>query len=337
MNVILVICILAVGHSLFSAIALLVIHKKQSNQLLALLLLLLSIRIGKSVAGFLFPGAVYGLSAAGATAMAAVGPVLLFLIYSLFSTRSFGWPSYLHFLPAFAVGVISPWTHWEFLSPAYQLITLQILIYIIAAFYYVIRNRETYKADDLKWQWARNLLIGISFLWITFLLQVTVFFPIVYLMNVLVAAVVFYSLSLWSMMRSKIFLADSKTKPEATDVYQQIGKRIEQLLEAEELFVDANLNVTRLAEKLKSPPYLVSKAINAYFKKSFSELLMQYRIKKSERLLLSPEGKAYTIEAVAYESGFNTLSAFYSAFKKAHKKTPAQFRDSNGDANLKIA
>jgi hypothetical protein len=70
MNVILVICILAVGHSLFSAIALLAIHKKQSNQLLALLLLLLSIRIGKSVAGFLFPSAVYGLSAAGAAAMA---------------------------------------------------------------------------------------------------------------------------------------------------------------------------------------------------------------------------------------------------------------------------
>jgi AraC-like DNA-binding protein len=243
----------------------------------------------------------------------------------------------LHFLPALAVAIISPWTHWKFLSPVYQLITLQILIYLLVAFVYVFRNKETYKADDLKWQWARNLLIGISFLWITFLLQVTVFYPIIYLLNVVVAAVVFYSLSLWAMTRSRIFLADSKTKPEVTDAYEQLGKRIERLLETEELFVDANLNVTRLAEKLKSPPYLVSKAINAYFKKSFSELLMQYRIKKSERLLLSAESKTYTIEAIAYESGFNTLSAFYSAFKKAHKKTPAQFRDNNGDANLKIA
>jgi len=338
MNVILIICILAVGHSLFSAIALLVIHKKPSNQLLALLLLLLSIRIGKSVAGFLFPNAIYGLGAAGVVAMASVGPVLFFLIQSLFSSpRRFRIIDYLHFVPSVVIAFTSPWTGWSFLSPVYTFVTAQLLIYVTVCYFHIYRNREAYRADDLKWKWSRNLLIGISFLWITFLLQITVFYPIVYAINVITAATVFYSLSLWAMMRSKLFLPEAKGKPETTNAYEELGSRIEQMLTHEELFIDPNLNVSRLAEKLKTPPYLVSRAINSYFKKSFSELLMQYRIKKSERLLLSPESKTYTIEAIAYESGFNTLSAFYTAFKKIHKTTPAQFRDAKGAANLKIA
>lgn len=338
MNAILIVCILAVGHSLFSAIALLLIHKKRSNQLLALLLVLLSIRIGKSVAGFLFPNAMYGLSAAGVSAMASIGPVLLLMIHSLFTRPEELKPlRYLHFVPTVLIAVIAPWAGWPFLMLVYKIITAQLMVYIILSFYHIFRNKESYQADDLKWSWSRNLLIGLTFLWITFLLQITVFHPIVYMTNVLVAATVFYSLSLWAMMRSRIFLPESKVKPEATEVYNELGKRIEHLLLQEELFIDPNLNVSKLAHKLKSPPYLISKAINAYFKKSFSELLMQYRIKKSEGLLMSSESKSYTIEAIAYESGFNTLSAFYTAFKKIHKVTPAQFRDSKGSTNLKIA
>jgi AraC-like DNA-binding protein len=337
MNVVLIICSLAVGHSLFSAVALLVIHKKPSNQLLAVLLLLLSIRIGKSVAGYLFPEAIYGLSAAGIVAMASIGPILFFLIQNLFTSPSFKSVYLLHFLPSLIIAVIAPWTGWSFLIPVYQIITAQLLVYIVVCFAYIYRNHENFRADDLKWKWSRNLLTGICFLWITFVLQITVYYPIVYALNVITAAVVFYSLSLWAMMRARIFLPEPKGKPEPTNVYEELGNRILKLLEQDELFIDPNLNITRLAEKLKAPPYLVSRAVNSYFKKSFSELLMHYRIKKSERMLLSAEAKTFTIEAIAYESGFNTLSAFYTAFKKIHKTTPAQFRDGKGLANLKIA
>lgn len=338
MNVILIICILAVGHSLFSAIALLLIHKKLSNQLLALLLGMLSIRIGKSVAGYLFPAVVYELSAVGVAAMAAAGPVLLFMIQTLFNPQqTLKARHYIHALPVLLIVCISPFTGWPVIVPVYKIVTAQLLVYIILCYYHIYSNRENCKADDLKWTWSRNLITGVTFLWLTFLLQITVYHSIIYLVNVIVAATVFYWLSLWAMMRSRIFLPESKAKPEVTEVYEALGKRIEHLLSGEEFFIDPNVNVSKLAEKLKTPPYVVSKAINAYFKKSFSELLIQYRIKKSESLLLSAESKTYTIEAIAYESGFNTLSAFYTAFKKIHKMTPAQFRDAKGPSNLKIA
>jgi AraC-like DNA-binding protein len=54
-----------------------------------------------------------------------------------------------------------------------------------------------------------------------------------------------------------------------------------------------------------------------------------YRIKKAEQLLLT-RGELLSIEGVAYESGFNSLSGFYTSFKKLHKMTPAQYRKKEG-------
>jgi AraC-like DNA-binding protein len=42
---------------------------------------------------------------------------------------------------------------------------------------------------------------------------------------------------------------------------------------------------------------------------------VDYRLCKAEQLL-SSLSKIYTIEAIAYGSGFNTLSVFYQVFKK---------------------
>lgn len=271
--------------------------------------------------------------------MAAIGPVLLLLIQSLFTTNKQYplWKTGMHFLPAIFLLIVLPWNTWNILSPAYYIITIQVLLYIIASYIFIFRHREVFRADDLKWKWSLGILAGMTLLWMSFQLQILVYQPLVYATNVITAAVVFYSLSLWAIKQGKIFLPDPKQKSASREVYDELGKRIQQMLDTEEIFVDSNVSVSSLATRLKTPAYLVSKAINHYFKKSFSELLMQYRIKKSELLLLSPESKNYTIEAIAYESGFNTLSAFYSSFKKINKMTPAQFRNAKGLSSLKIA
>jgi AraC-like DNA-binding protein len=339
MEYLLVLCTLAIGHSLFSAAALLMISRKLSNSLLALLLLLLSLRVGKSVVGmFFFPDMSYELSAIGVSAMAAIGPVLFLLIRSMFITSfSFSAKTYIHFVPASLLPFTLPLLNWKILSPAYYGITAHMLAYIFLTLAYMVRSRDIFKADDLKWKWAFILTGGISLLWFTFALQITVYQPIIYTTNIIIAAVVFYSLSFWAIKRSRLFLPEPSAKPENIQAFEDLGKRIQHLMEVEHLFTDANLTVSSLATKLKVQPYLVSRAVNHFFQKSFSELLIQHRIKKAEQLLLSPNSKMYTIEGIAFESGFNSLSAFYGAFKKIHKTTPAQFRESKGVMNMKIA
>jgi AraC-like DNA-binding protein len=339
MEYLLIFCTLAIGHSLFSAAALMILSHKLSNRLLALLLVLLAIRVGKSIIQMFFrPEMSYLTSVIGVIAMAAIGPGLYLLLRSLFnSSASLRKQDYLHFIPSFILlPLMVPVFDWKILGPIYYFITAHVLVYLIICFWFIFSNREAFKTDDLKWKWALILLGSIGLLWCSFLLQITNYHPVIYATNIIVAAILFYGISFWALKRARLFLPESSVKPENVQVLDDLGKRIEKCFETEQIYIDTSVNVSLLAARLKSPAYLVSKAVNHYFNKSFSELLIEYRIRKAEQLLLSPDSKSYTIEAIAFESGFSTLSAFYVAFKKIHKTTPAQFRLSEG-RSLKIA
>jgi len=187
--------------------------------------------------------------------------------------------------------------------------------------------RETFRTDDMKWRWIMFIIGSVFILFITFVCQLLFYQPLVYQLIVISAALVFYSLSWYAIPRSRLFIAEAQKKIADTQTYQVLGSRIQKLLEEEEVFINTDLTVTSLAVKLKCPAYMVSRAINQYFNKSFSELIVEYRIKKSEHLLLADSQRSLTIEAIAFESGFNTLSAFYKSFKKLNGITPTQFRE----------
>lgn len=335
MYTVLVISSIACGHALFWAVVLFRLNNRLSNRLLSLLLVMLALRVGKSVTGFVFPGHLDFFTTLGLASMAQIGPLTYFFTCSLFD-NSFRLRAvhYLHFLPGIIALGLALMGLWRF----YYVFTAHMIVYVIGSGFYLIRHKDIYKADDLKWQWITFILGGITILWITFVLQLIFYEPLTYKLIVISAALIFYSLSLWAIPRSKLFVADTGRKQNDTSTqYEELGKRILELFDKNEIYTDPNLTVTKLGSQLKVPPYLVSRTINGYFEKSFSELLMQYRIRKSESLLLADGSKALTIEAIAYESGFNTLSAFYSAFKKIYKITPAQFRDRGEDRRYPLS
>ena len=335
MYAVLVISSIACGHALFWAVVLFRLNNRLSNRLLSLLLVMLALRVGKSVTGFVFPGHVDFFTTLGLASMAQIGPLAYFFTRSLFD-NSFRLRRvhYLHFLPGIIALGLALIGLWRF----YYVFTVHMIVYVIASGYYLYKHKDLYKADDLKWQWITFILGGISILWITFVLQLIFYQPLTYQLIVISAALIFYSLSLWAIPRSKLFVADTSRRQDDTSTqYEALGKRILELFDKNEIYTDPNLTVTKLGSHLKVPPYLASRTINAYFEKSFSELLVQYRIRKSETLLIAEGNKALTIEAIAYESGFNTLSAFYSAFKKINKITPAQFRDRGADRRYPLS
>lgn len=351
MRVLLVLCSIAVSHALFWAVVLLRLNHRLSNRLLAVLLILLSLRVGKSPVGLLYPELMYFSSSIGVGSMALIGPVL-FLFTQSFFERQFRITklNFLHLAPGLVLctylagsGIASIFipfeTTWLFLNYTYLPFTFHMLFYIALTVAYVIWRRELIASDDLKLQWITYVICAVTIIWITFICQLFFYQPLTYQLIVITAAVVFYGLSWWAIQRSRLFIDEPRKKSAANPVYDDLGKAILKMIEVEEVFTDPNLTVTSLAGRIKSPPYLVSRAINHCFEKSFSELVMFYRIRKSEQLLLANGARSLTIEAIAYESGFNTLSAFYSAFKKQNKLTPAQFRDGRGasDERMKIA
>lgn len=173
-------------------------------------------------------------------------------------------------------------------------------------------------------------------IWTSFFLQLYAYGKVFYLVVVLASILFYYGMSLWAFSRHKLFICHKNKKEVESEDYTLIRAQVEQLM-AEEIYIDASLNLSLLAKRLNKQPYLISRAINDQFNRTFPELLLYYRIKKAKELLLSSLNRTYTVEGIAYESGFSTLSSFYTAFKKETGMTPTQFRKINENRNMKIA
>jgi AraC-like DNA-binding protein len=324
----LVISSIAISHGLFWAVVLIGMNQRLSNRLLAFLLIMISLRVGKSTVGILVPGYMYFFSSVGVVSMAAIGPLLFLFAKSLFdSTYRLTWKDWLHLVPPVILLVVMIVRGGKFINGAYTIFTASVLAYMIATWIYLWQNRETFRTDDMKWKWIHFITAGIGLLLITFVCQLLFYQPLVYKLIVISAALVFYSLSWYAIPRSRLFITEPQKKLSDAQTLQVLGSRIQQLLQEEEVFINTDLTVSTLASRLKCPAYMVSRAINQYFNKSFSELIVEFRIKKAEQLLAADPQKSLTIEAIAFESGFNTLSAFYKSFKKLKGMTPSQYRE----------
>lgn len=105
---------------------------------------------------------------------------------------------------------------------------------------------------------------------------------------------------------------------------ERIAKKLHLSMSEERLYTNPNLSLTKLAKHVGSSPNYVSQTLNEHMQQSFFDFVNQWRIKEAEQLLLSSDT---TILDVAYEVGFNSRSAFYTAFKKHNGMTPTQFRN----------
>ena len=88
------------------------------------------------------------------------------------------------------------------------------------------------------------------------------------------------------------------------------------------------LTLTDLAEKVYVSPWYLSKLLNKYTGRSFSDLLHQARIKKAEKLLDDPSLK---IQEISDLLGYYDVTHFSRIFKKIKNVSPNEFRNSIHD------
>lgn len=107
----------------------------------------------------------------------------------------------------------------------------------------------------------------------------------------------------------------------------EVVNRTVRLMEQEKLYQETELNLQQLADKLESPSYLVSQALNEGMKKSFYDLVNGYRVEEAKRLLLDPKNQNYKILSVGFEAGFNSKTTFNTVFKKFTGCSPTDYRE----------
>ena len=113
---------------------------------------------------------------------------------------------------------------------------------------------------------------------------------------------------------------------ERADTYLQ---RLLDLMNKEKPYLDGELTLQKLAQAVAISPHHLSQTINERLNQSFIDFVNAYRIEEAKRLLLDSTKKHYSILAVSEEVGFNSKSAFNTAFKKHANMTPSEYRRAN--------
>jgi len=110
------------------------------------------------------------------------------------------------------------------------------------------------------------------------------------------------------------------------DEAERLEKALLKVMEGEKLFLDSSLTIDSLAIKLASSRHHLSQLINERLKKSYFDLVNDYRLEEAKLRLSDPAHNRYTIAAIALDSGFSSVSNFNEVFKKKFCLTPSRFR-----------
>lgn len=117
----------------------------------------------------------------------------------------------------------------------------------------------------------------------------------------------------------------STSKLSSEDLKQNIRK-LEEVIEAQALYRNSKLTISDLAEAAGLQSREVSQTLNQELNQNFFDYINGFRVGDLKTRLQNPENKPYKLQALMNESGFQSPSVAYTAFRKVTGTTPAQFR-----------
>lgn len=105
---------------------------------------------------------------------------------------------------------------------------------------------------------------------------------------------------------------------------EEMLDKLSSIMRSEKLYLDKKIKLAQVANSIGSSPHELSQVINDRLEISFNQYINEYRVK--EACILLKENSLLTIEGIGAEVGFSSRSAFYSAFKSVMNQTPGQFQ-----------
>lgn len=109
------------------------------------------------------------------------------------------------------------------------------------------------------------------------------------------------------------------------DIEQYVSK-IRHFMATEKPYLNADLTLPELANRLDIPSHHLSRVINEQFGANFFDFINQYRVEEVKARIDNPEYQNLSLLGIAFDSGFNTKSAFNRVFKKMTGITPSEYR-----------
>lgn len=310
--------------------------RTQSNMFFGFLLLMLTIRIGKSVIFYFDNDVSRTFLQVGISACLMIGPSLFFYVLSIVSPDSKIIKQWIFHFAILAVGMLTfgliyPWNAYPYMwyDVVYWIYWIW-FSYIIASGWTIRNSFKTLFNKEQKLSgidfWLISVFIGNALIWSVF--KFINFSS--YIAGALSFSFIFFLLIvLFFFNKRKISIFGTNTKYSnkiEEGEASQLANQLEELMKTDLLFKDANLKLQDVASKMRILPHRLSQLLNDNLDQSFTHYINACRIELSKQMIQTDHH--LSLESIGYACGFNSKSTFYTAFKKQTGTTPAQFKGS---------
>jgi putative ABC transport system permease protein len=229
----------------------------------------------------------------------------------------------------------------EGIAIVYCIIVIIVLIKRIRIFQEQLQNNYA-DIERKSLHWVKQVLLYVTVLWILWIIpylyaSITHTPLIDYLYPLwLGIAVAVYWLAYTMHLRRDIFeytpaLALAITEPtkplsEMPSAWEEHYKMLTRLMEEEKLYLDMDISMTILAEKMQLSKGYLSKIINQKEGLNFYDYINKYRVAEVIKKLSDPAFAHLSMYGLALECGFKSKSTFNLSFKKTTGKTPSEYK-----------
>lgn len=229
---------------------------------------------------------------------------------------------------------------------------LQSGLYIYAIFKRLITYRKQLKqvfasTESKEFYWITGLIIAVGMTW--FLLAMYLVFDNLFSFlafsfepfKIVVLAMI-WSIAIWALRHKPGFeeIYGEETGSSIFDIandkqikYQKsalsdeqatyIAKSVNEYMQEYKPYLEPNISLQKLAKNVNTTPNYLSQTLNEKLDMNFFDYVNKHRIENAVELLRNSNTSVLDI---AMESGFNSKSSFYVAFKKVTGMTPSEFR-----------
>lgn len=152
--------------------------------------------------------------------------------------------------------------------------------------------------------------------------------------TVMVAYLLIITLTYLALGQSRLQFANGRDPGPANGKYYRSGlqdhsaryylSKLENLMATEEYYLESDLSLQSLAERLKISPHHLSQILNQKLGKTFYDYINEQRVEHAKQLLVGAPDKSIT--SIAFESGYNSKNSFYNAFKRHTGMKPTDYR-----------
>lgn len=239
----------------------------------------------------------------------------------------------------------------SYLKPIHGMIYVFLTIHVVRVFNDKIKDSFS-NIERINLNWLRHLTVGLIVVWgivvISYILNelsdndVKMDYLIYTAASILIYSIGYLSLRQPQILEPIIPSRDSELAPAEEKTisgrtsYQKSGlteteakshlKKLLLMMETEKPYLNSELTLRELAEKLSMSTHNLSEILNTRLNQNFYDFINHYRVEDVKRRMADKESENFNLIAIAFDSGFNSKSAFNTIFKKHTGVTPSQYR-----------